>query len=195
MKEHLLKAGANMEVTFKDWNLWDATCPRLIWNMIHSHPGSWRGRIVEDSSSQDLVQDLARCGNFQNLQFVTSTILLLLSHKWNWDLFSWYRFSGDAPDQRHHADQLLQRPHQGLKFDLNLEISKVTLSDISDDITWWNFYQNCFFELFFIDLFSDYPLPTLGRCHLHWRGAQEQDLQVGIKIVDQLFPTLNFAPL
>ena len=30
MKEHLLKAGANMEVTFKDWNLWDATCPRLF---------------------------------------------------------------------------------------------------------------------------------------------------------------------
>ena len=40
MKEHLLKAGANMEVTFKDWNLKGATCRRLIGNMIHSHPGS-----------------------------------------------------------------------------------------------------------------------------------------------------------
>ena len=30
MKEHLLKAGANMEVTFKDWNFWDATCLSFI---------------------------------------------------------------------------------------------------------------------------------------------------------------------
>ena len=81
--------------------------------------------------------------------------------------------AGYASDQRHYADQLLQRPHQGLHSTVSFKILKYSRRTSSAFV----------FQLFFIGLILDYSLPTFGRRHLHWRGAQEQDLQVGIEML------------
>ena len=76
MKEHLLKAGANMEVF--SINL----CSEKKWEfMKNSHVGPGRGCIVQDSSPQDLVQDLPRSGTFHRHTYMhTLTCVPALIH-------------------------------------------------------------------------------------------------------------------
>ena len=57
-------------------------------------------------TSRAVVRDSAR--------FLSAILHWLTSVICSAYIFWLFNVAGDAPDQRHHADQLLQRPHQGL---------------------------------------------------------------------------------
>ena len=79
--------------------------------------------------------------------------------------------TGYASHQWYYAEQLLQRSYQGLLYILYMQSFLV--------MALARFHQVCLSgKLTSFAFVSDHSLPAFGSRHLHWRGAEEQDLQV-----------------